>query len=89
MKMIIEDDVTIRHEQDNSEEIEVLCEGKYVKFVRERIGKMIRDEYGYWVCSECGEGLPAWVTQYPADYCPFCGVKVDNDEYYARMAEDE
>lgn len=42
----------------------------------ERMGTMDRDEYGYWVCSECGETLPAWVTKYPANYCPYCGAKV-------------
>ena len=45
-------------------------------YVQERTGKMNRDEYGYWVCSECGEDLPAWVDKYPANYCPYCGIKV-------------
>lgn len=42
----------------------------------ERTGTMDRDEYGYWVCSECGETLPDWVDKYPAHFCPYCGVKV-------------
>ena len=77
--MIVEHDVSIRHEQYNAYEIEVLFKGEYVKFVRERTGTMLRDEYGYWVCSECGKDLPAWVTEYPADYCPYCGMKVVED----------
>lgn len=74
--MIVQHDVTVRHEHDNIDEIEVRCEGEYVRFIRERTGTMDRDEYGYWVCSECGETLPAWVDKYPANYCPYCGAKV-------------
>lgn len=46
------------------------------RYLPERTGTMDRDEYGYWVCSECGETLPAWVDKYPAKYCPYCGAKV-------------
>lgn len=74
--MIIELDVTVCNKNDHRDEIKVRYEGKYVKFVRERTGTMDRDEYGYWICSECGETLPAWVDKYPASYCPYCGIKV-------------
>lgn len=74
--MIINLDVTVRNKDDYRDAIEVHYEGKYMKFVRERTGTMPRDEYGYWVCSECGEDLPAWVDKYPARYCPYCGMKV-------------
>ena len=74
--MIIEHDVTIRHEQYNIDEIEVRYKGEYVKFVRERTGTLHRNEYGFLECSKCGEDLPSFFDIFPASYCPFCGIKV-------------
>lgn len=63
-------------ERLDSDRILLKQRGEYVPYVREHTGTMDRDKYGYWVCSECGETLPAWVDKYPANYCPYCGAKV-------------
>ena len=69
--MIIEHDVTIRHEQYNVNEIEVLYKGEYVKFVRERTCEYLGDEISGG-CSVCH----GWLDPACA-YCPSCGAKVN------------
>lgn len=68
--------------------ITTVSAGEPQTYVPLRTGTMDRDEYGYWVCSECGETLPAWVTRYPANYCPYCGARVVDEEEQGHMMAD-
>ena len=76
--MIVEHDVSVRHDSDDLDSLEVKRFGEYVKFVRERTCKMevfsMHDEGDFtFRCSECGKG---YVEYEPPNYCPNCGAKV-------------
>lgn len=77
--MIVEHDVTIRHEHDEVNHIEVRCAGEWSKFTRERTCHNAEDDYIWFECSECGEYLTVEFFDGgygTPNYCPNCGARV-------------